>query len=95
MPEKIIAMSRIIISNGRVSELLFQKKLGKNCVKNGDYLQYLLIKNEYVIIKKFDDAQEAIGQVDEKRLKSPKLTAPLCSNYPLDLRLFSKWLDCF
>jgi hypothetical protein len=38
MPEKILGMSRIIISNGRVSELLCQKKLGKNCVKNGDYL---------------------------------------------------------
>jgi hypothetical protein len=40
-------------------------------VKNGDYLQYLLIKNGYVIIKKYDDAQEATGQVEEKRLKSP------------------------
>jgi len=48
MPEKILGMSRVIISNGKVSKLLCQKKLGKNCVKNGDYLQYLLIKNRYV-----------------------------------------------
>ena len=39
MPEKILETSRITISNGRgVSELLCQKKLRKNCVKNGDYL---------------------------------------------------------
>jgi hypothetical protein len=50
MPEKILGMS--INSNERVSELLCQKKLGKNCVKNGDYLQYLLIKNGYIIIMK-------------------------------------------
>jgi hypothetical protein len=42
MPEKILGMSRII-SNGRVSELLCQKKLGKNCVKNGDYLLAVFI----------------------------------------------------
>ena len=39
-------------------------------MKNGDYLRYLLIKNGYVIIKGFD-AEEAIRQVEEKRLKSP------------------------
>jgi DNA-binding transcriptional regulator GbsR (MarR family) len=75
MPEKILGMSRIIISNGR--ELLCQKKLGKNCLKNGDYLQYLLIKNGYVIIKRFV-AEKAIRQVEEKRLISAKLTAPQC-----------------
>jgi hypothetical protein len=35
MPEKILGMS-IMISNGRVSELLCQKMLGKNYVKIGD-----------------------------------------------------------
>ena len=70
MPEKILGMSRIIISNGRVSELLCQNVMEKLSVKNGDYLQYLLIKNGYVIIKGFD-AEEAIRQVGEKRLKSP------------------------
>ena len=44
MPEKILGMSRIIISNGRVSELLCQNVMEKLSVKNGDYLQYLLIK---------------------------------------------------
>jgi hypothetical protein len=34
------------------------------------YLQYLLIKNGISIIKRFD-ADEAIRQVEEKRLKSP------------------------
>jgi hypothetical protein len=42
----------------------------KLSVKKGDYLQYLLIKNGYIIIKRFD-AKEAIRQVEEKRLKSP------------------------
>ena len=70
MPEKILGMSRIIISNGRVSELLCQNVMEKLSVKNGDYLQYLLIKNGYVIIKGFD-AEEAIRQVEETRLKSP------------------------
>jgi hypothetical protein len=46
-------MSRII-SNGRVSELLCLKVMEKLSVKNRDYLQYLLIKNGYVIIKSFD-----------------------------------------
>jgi hypothetical protein len=46
-------------------------------VKNGDYLQYLLIENGYVIIKRFD-AEEAIRQMEEKRLISAKLTAPQC-----------------
>ena len=69
MPEKILGMSRII-SNGRVSELLCQNVMEKLSVKNGDYLQYLLIKNGYVIIKRFD-AEEAIRQVEETRLKSP------------------------
>jgi hypothetical protein len=50
MPGKILGMSRII-SNGRVSELLCQKKLGKKSVKNRDYLQYLLINNGYVIVE--------------------------------------------
>ncbi|MGA8914157.1 MAG: hypothetical protein WB443_15030 [Nitrososphaeraceae archaeon] len=62
-------MSRII-SNGRVSELLCQNVMEKLSVKNGDYLQYLLIKNGYTIIKRFD-AKEAIRQVEETRLKSP------------------------
>jgi hypothetical protein len=44
------------------------EKLG---VKNGDYLQYLLNKNGYVIIKGFDAEEEAIRQVEETRLKSP------------------------
>ena len=70
MPEKILGMSRIIISNGRKSELLCQNVMEKLSVKNGDYLQYLLIKNGYVIIKGFD-AEEAIRQVEETRLKSP------------------------
>ena len=70
MPEKILGMSRIIISNGRVSELLCQNVMEKLSVKNGDYLQYLLIKNGYIIIKRFD-AKEAIRQVEETRLKSP------------------------
>ena len=70
MPEKILGMSRIIISNGRVSELLCQNVMEKLSVKNGDYLQYLLIKNGYIIIKMFD-AKEAIRQVEETRLKSP------------------------
>ena len=64
-------MSRIIISNGRVSELLCLKVMEKLSVKKGDYLQYLLIKNGYVIIKGFDAEEEAIRQVEEKRLKSP------------------------
>ena len=63
-------MSRIIISNGRKSELLCQNVMEKLSVKNGDYLQYLLNKNGYVIIKGFD-AEEAIRQVEETRLKSP------------------------
>jgi hypothetical protein len=62
-------MSRIII-NGRKSELLCQNVMEKLGVKNGDYLQYLLNKNGYVIIKGFD-AEEAIRQVEETRLKSP------------------------
>ena len=70
MPEKILGMSRIIISNGRVSELLCQNVMEKLSVKNGDYLQYLLNKNGYIIIKRFD-AKEAIRQVEETRLKSP------------------------
>jgi len=40
-------------------------------VKNGDCFQYLLIKNGYAIIKRFDAEEEAIRQVEEKRLKSP------------------------
>jgi hypothetical protein len=55
-----------------VSELLCQKKLRKNCVKNGDALQYLLIENGYVIIKRFDAEEEAIRQMEERRLKSPQ-----------------------
>jgi hypothetical protein len=70
MPEKILGMPRIIISNGRVSELLCQNVMKKLSVKNGDYLQYLLIKNGYIILKRFD-AKEAIRQVEETRLKSP------------------------
>jgi hypothetical protein len=50
MPGKILGMSRII-SNGRVSELLCQKKLGKKSVKNRDYLHYLLINSGYVILE--------------------------------------------
>jgi hypothetical protein len=42
------------------------------------YLQYLLIENEYVIIKRFDAEEEAIRQMEEKRLISAKLTAPQC-----------------
>jgi hypothetical protein len=45
MPEKILGMY-IIISNGKVSELLCQNVMEKLSVKIGDYLQYLLIKNE-------------------------------------------------
>ena len=71
MPEKILGMSRIMISNGRVSELLCQNVMEKLSVKNGDYLQYLLIKNGYIIIKRFDAKEEAIRQVEETRLKSP------------------------
>jgi hypothetical protein len=41
----------------------------KNRVKNGDYLQYLLIKNGYVIINRFD--AEDRRQVEEMRLRSP------------------------
>ena len=48
MPGKILGMSRII-SNGRVSDLLCQKKLGKNRVKYGNYSQHLLINNGCVI----------------------------------------------
>lgn len=40
------------------------EKLRKDCVKNGDYLQYLLIKNGYVI-KRFD-SEEAIRQVGKR-----------------------------
>ena len=69
MPEKILGMSRII-SNGRVSELLCQNVMEKLSVKNGECFQYLLIKNGYIIIKRFD-AKEAIRQVEETRLKSP------------------------
>ena len=61
-----------------MSELLCQKKLRKNSVKNGDALQYLLIENGYIIIKRFDAEEEAIRQVEEKRLISAKLTAPQC-----------------
>jgi bifunctional DNA-binding transcriptional regulator/antitoxin component of YhaV-PrlF toxin-antitoxin module len=43
----------------------------KLSVKNEDYFQYLLIKNGYVIIKRFDAEKETIRQVEEKRLKSP------------------------
>jgi hypothetical protein len=72
MPEKILGMSRIIINNVRVSELLCQKKLGETECENGDYLEYLLIKNGYVIIKRFDaEEEETIRQVEEERLKSP------------------------
>ena len=62
-----------------MSKLLCQNKLWKNLsVKNGDYLLVvLLIKNGYVIIKRFDVEEEAIRQVEEKRLTiSAKLTAP-------------------
>ena len=47
----------------------------KLSVKNGDYLRYLLIKNGYV--NNGVDAEEeaeALRQVEEKRLKSAKLT---------------------
>jgi hypothetical protein len=47
-------------------------------VKNGDALQYLLIENGYIIIKRFDAEEEAIRQVEEKRLIPAKLTAPQC-----------------
>ena len=53
-----------------MSELLCQNVMEKVSVKNGDYVQYLLIKNGYIIIKRFD-AKEAIKQVEETRLKSP------------------------
>ena len=53
-----------------MSKLLCQNVMEKLGVKNGDYLQYLLNKNGYVIIKGFD-AEEAIRQVEETRLKSP------------------------
>ena len=59
----------IIISNGRVSNSLCQNVMEKLSVKNRDYVLYLLIKNGYVIVKRFD-AEEAIRQVEEKRLKS-------------------------
>jgi hypothetical protein len=40
----------------------------KLSMKNGDYLQYLLIKKGYVIIKKFDvEEEEIIRQTEEKR----------------------------
>ena len=68
MPEKILETSRITISNGRVSELLCLKVMEKLSMKNGDYLQYLLIKKGYVIIKKFDvEEEEIIRQTEEKR----------------------------
>ena len=55
-----------------MSELLCQKKLGKKLSeKNRDYLQYLLINNGYVIIKRFDAKEEAIRQVGGKEAKSP------------------------
>ena len=43
MPEKILGMSRIIISNGRVSGLLCQNVMEKLSVKNGDYLLTVFI----------------------------------------------------
>ena len=46
--------------------MLWREKVG---VKNGDYLQYLLNKNGYVIIKGFD-AEEAIRQVTSSSLAS-------------------------
>jgi hypothetical protein len=45
----------------------------KLSVKNGDYLRYLLIKNGYVN-NGVDAEEEALRQVDEKRLKSATLT---------------------
>ena len=45
----------------------------KLSVKNGDYLRYLLIKNGYVN-NGVDAEAEALRQVEEKRLKSAKLT---------------------
>jgi len=47
-------------------------------VKNGDALQYLLIENGYVIIKRFDAEEEAIRQMEERRLISAKSTALQC-----------------
>ena len=41
--EKILGMSRIIISNGRVSELLCQNVMEKLSVQNGDYLLTVFI----------------------------------------------------
>jgi hypothetical protein len=43
----------------------------KMSVKNREYLQYLLINNEYVIIKRFDEVlmQNVIGQVGGKEAK--------------------------
>ena len=40
-------------------------------MKNGDYLQYLLFKMDMSIMKRFDAEEEAIIQVEEKRIKSP------------------------
>ena len=71
IPEKILGMSRIMISNRR--ELLCQKKLGeKLSVKDGDFLTYLLTKNGFVKIKKLEfDLSKAIKQIE--KLKRQKL----------------------
>ena len=51
------------------------------------YLQYLLIKNGYIIIKMFE-AEETIRPVEETRLKFPKLTAPIHYTKNIDLATF-------
>jgi hypothetical protein len=44
-----------------------------------EILTVLVIKNGYVIIKRFDvEEKEVIRQMEEKRLISAKLTAPQC-----------------
>jgi hypothetical protein len=62
--EKILGLSRIIISNGRVSDLLSKEVKEKLCEK-WRFFTVLLIKNGYVIIKRFD-AEEAVTQVEAK-----------------------------
>jgi hypothetical protein len=75
MPEKMLGMSRIIISNERVSKLLCQNVMEKPC-ENWRYLQYLLIKNGYVIINRFDaeDRGQKTGGGNEAKI-SARLTA--------------------
>jgi hypothetical protein len=66
-------MSRIIISNGRVSEwvTLLKEVKEKLSMKSGGYLKYLLIKSGCVNKEVCCRGDNKIRQVEEKRLKSP------------------------